>query len=262
VCLTPSWRHRVRISPEPPRFTAVKPCSENSKVVESFGGTGGFRKYFRRNWFIALLAVGAVAAVIAWRWYFPSHGDETAKSQAVSSLLSFITSAILAAMTWFYLQTTRETLLEIRAENLLKVPDIRVTVRGSSYNLAAVAGNLWLGIDVHLHIQNVSRASFSVNFKTVEIDGLSASIRGEFIVGETTVEQRGPGTAYSTPTERYVYLEEGGAYEGKLQIKPIGRSVGPEDAKRIKEHLTGRIYLGFPRDQEREIPFTSRPSNS
>ena len=39
-------------------------------------------------------------------------------------LLGFMTSAILA-VTWFYVQVTRDTLLEIRAENLLRVPDIK-----------------------------------------------------------------------------------------------------------------------------------------
>lgn len=219
-------------------------------------------KYLKRNWFMILLAIGGMVAVAAWWWYFPSRESETAKSQAVSSLLSFIASAILAGMTWFYLQTTRDTLLEIRAENLLKVPDITVTVRGSSYYRVAAAGGLLLEIDVWLHIQNVSRASFSVNFSRVAIDGLSAKMKGEFIVGETKVEQRGATTIYSTPTERYVYLEEGGAYEGDLQLKPVGGSVTLVDAEKIEKQLSGRIYLGFPREQEQEIPFTSRPRNS
>jgi hypothetical protein len=217
--------------------------------------------FLKRNWFLILLAIGVVVATVAWWWYFPSRESETAKSQAVSSLLGFITSAILAAMTWLYLQTTRETLSEIRAENLLKVPDIKVTIRGASHHLLTTVDDLFVeGLYVWLHIQNVSRASFSVNFNRAVIDGLSGNMEGDFVVVETTVERSGAKTTYSTPMEQYVYLDEGGAYEGKLRITPSGDPpVASVDKGRMREgQLTGRIYLGFPRDQELEIPFTSR----
>jgi hypothetical protein len=106
----------------------------------------------------------------------------------------------------------------------------------------------------------VSRASFSVNFNRAVIDGLSGNMEGDFVVGDTTVERSGATTTYSTPMERYVYLGEGGAYEGKLRITPSGDPpIASVDKGKMKEgQLTGRIYLGFPRDQERELSFTSR----
>jgi hypothetical protein len=67
-------------------------------------------------------AVGVVAAIAAGWWYFPSRESEIDQVSGSRLLLGFITSAILA-VTWFYVQVT--TLLEIRAENLLRVPDIK-----------------------------------------------------------------------------------------------------------------------------------------
>ena len=224
--------------------------------------------FLKRNWPLILLAIGVVVATIAWWWYLPSSESETATSHPVISVLGLTTSVILVAMTWLflltwlYLQATRETLSEISAENLLKVPDIKVTLRGSSHHLLTAGDDLFVeALDVWLHIENVSRASFSVNFNRVVIDGLSGKMKADFVVGQTTVRRRGAVTTRSTPMERYVYLDEGGAYEGKLRITSSGQPALVDNEKIREGRLKGRIYLGFPRDQEREIAFTSEPVN-
>jgi hypothetical protein len=213
--------------------------------------------YLRRHWFWILLAIAVAAGFTAFCWFFPSGESQTAKSQAVSGFLSFLVAAIVAAMTWFYVQTTREMLAEMRAESFLREPQIEVTLRMARHeSFPALDGYVHLDVSVWLHIQNLSRASFSVTFLDARIDNVSAKLTGgEFIVGETRVQiQTSHLTRYLTPKEKYVYLEEGGAFDGKLSFDFTVNA--PEGSRPITE-LSGWISFGFPRGQRREIAFLS-----
>jgi hypothetical protein len=75
-----------------------------------------FQRVIKSSWIPAVLLLLLFAGVFAVWWFWPAKESESSKAQAISSLLGFIATIVVALITWVYVRTTQEMLEHQRGQ--------------------------------------------------------------------------------------------------------------------------------------------------